>query len=105
MGGDYFYFFNLFIAMMSLEKVRNSKPFSLFVFFFASACERIFIKTHTIESRCDTEPGNRLFAGCPCTFSPDILQAGTVKGLNPWIMNKILNAVNDCPVQSDPVTY
>ena len=28
------------------------------------------------------EPENRLFAGCPCTVSPEILQAGAVKGLN-----------------------
>ena len=32
-------------------KVRNLKPLSLCVFFFALACERIFIKMHSIESR------------------------------------------------------
>ena len=35
-------------------KVQNSKPLSLSVFFFALECERIFIKTYSIESRCDT---------------------------------------------------
>ena len=39
-------------------KVQNLKPFSLFVFFFALACERIFIETHTIESRRVTGPGD-----------------------------------------------
>ena len=39
---------------MSLElkrpiKVRSLKPFSLFVFFFALVCERIFIKTHSTD--------------------------------------------------------
>ena len=33
------------------KAMRNLKPFSLFLFFFASVCERIFIKTHSIESR------------------------------------------------------
>ena len=37
---------------------------------------------HSIESRCDIGPEDRLFLqGCPCTFSPEILQVGTVKGL------------------------
>ena len=33
-------------------------------------CERIFIKTHSIESRCDIEPENRLFAGMSVHFEP-----------------------------------
>ena len=37
----------------------NLKPLSLFVFFFALACKRIFIKAHSIESRLE----NILFAG------------------------------------------
>ena len=59
---DLFYFFsdpqlyfNPFTAMMSFEnnqKVQNLKPLSLFVFFFALACDRILIKMHSIESRC-----------------------------------------------------
>ena len=44
-------YLNPFAAVMSLEKrpvkLRNLKPFSLFVFFFTLACERIFIKTHS----------------------------------------------------------
>ena len=34
-----------------------------FVFFFTLACERIFIKTHSVESRCVMGPGNILPAG------------------------------------------
>ena len=64
------------------EKVRKSKPLSFSVFFFALECERILIRTHSNESRCDIEPENRLFAGCPCTFSPESLQAEAVKGLS-----------------------
>ena len=33
-------------------KVRNLKPLSLFLFFFALACKRLIIKTHSVESRC-----------------------------------------------------
>ena len=53
------------------------------VFFFALACERIFIKTHSTESRCVIGPENAraCLQGCQCTFSPELLQAGAVKGL------------------------
>ena len=49
------------------------------VFFFALACERIFIKTHNIESRW-----TRKYTVCRyvcASFSPESLQAGAVKGL------------------------
>ena len=45
------------------------KPFSLFVFSFALACERIFIKPHSAESRCVTGPENILFAGASLQHS------------------------------------
>ena len=41
----------------------------LFVFFFALACDRIFIKTHTIESRCVIGAENRLFTGASVHLS------------------------------------
>ena len=50
-------------------------------FFFPPACERIFIKMHSIESRWDTEPKHLLSAGCPCALSLEILQSVAVKGL------------------------
>ena len=72
--------------MMSFEndhkkcEIRN--PLAGFFFsFFAPACERIFIKTHSTGSRCDIEPKIDCLQGCPCTFSPEILQAGAVKRL------------------------
>ena len=34
------------------------------------ACERIFIKMHNIESRCDIEPESRLSAGMSVHFEP-----------------------------------
>ena len=59
--------------MMSLEnkpiKERKLKSLSLFLFFFALAHERIFIKTHKIESRFVIEPENILSAGVCVHFS------------------------------------
>ena len=62
--------------------MRNLKPLSRFVFFFALACKRIFIKTHGIESRCVIGAENILFAGASMHHSARILQAGAVKGLS-----------------------
>ena len=66
--------------MMSLEnnnksaKFETLKPFSVLVFFFALACERIFIKMHSTENRCNNniniEPENLLFAGMSVHFLP-----------------------------------
>ena len=50
--------------------IRSVKFETLFVFFFALACERIFIKTQSIESRCDIEPENKLFAVMSVHFQP-----------------------------------
>ena len=60
----------------------NLKPLSHLVFFFALACQRIFIQTHSIESKCVIGPEN--YTVCRrvrASFSPEILQAGAVKGL------------------------
>jgi len=72
---------NPFTAMMSLEN-DNSKPFSSFVFLFASACERMFIKTRSIESRCNTEPGNGLFAGMSVHIQPGNCTGWGSEGVN-----------------------
>ena len=62
-----------FTAMVSFEKrsikVRNLIPLRLFVLFLALACERIFIKTRSIENRCVTGPENILFAGASVYLS------------------------------------
>ena len=55
----------------------------MFVSFFALACERNFIAMCSIESRCAIGPENN-YTVCrhvPASFSPEILQAGAVKGL------------------------
>ena len=62
------------------EKKRNLKPLSILTSFFALECERIFIKTHTIESRCRTKKYTVYRRVC-ASFSPEMLQAGAVKGL------------------------
>ena len=68
--------------------MRNLKPLSLCVFFFALACERIFIKMHSIESRCVQDRKTIVYClhARPCIFhwAPEILPARALKGLNPW---------------------
>ena len=63
----------------------NLKPLSLFLLFFALACERVFIKTHSIESRCHRTGKYTLCWRVRASFSTGILQAGAVKGLNHWL--------------------
>jgi len=57
----------------SLEKdqyrVQNFKPLNVSVLFFALALERIFIETHSIESRCVIGAENVLFVGASLHFS------------------------------------
>ena len=65
-------------------KVWNLKHISLFffLFFFALACERTCIKTHSTKNRCHR---NGKYTVCRCvraSFSPVILHAGAVKGLS-----------------------
>ena len=73
---------NPFTAMMSFQPIKHLKPLSLCVFFFTQACERIFIKMHSIESRCVKGPENILSAGTSLHLSAQkIWQAEAVKGL------------------------
>ena len=59
-------------------KFETLKPFS---FLFALARERVFIESHSIESRC-YRTGKYTACRRLCPFySPEILQAGAVKGL------------------------
>ena len=51
-------------------KVRNLKPWSLFVFVFALACERTFITVHSIESRCYRSEKYSVLQARPCMFQP-----------------------------------
>ena len=53
-------------------KFETLKSFSLLS--FAQASERIFLKTHSTESRCDIEPENILFENI---LFENILFAGT----------------------------
>ena len=59
----------------------NLKHLGLFVFFFAPACERLFITTHSTESRCYKTRKYTVCRHVHASFSPEILQAGAVKGL------------------------
>ena len=71
--------------MMSLENKQhplgNLKPLWIFDFFFRMACERIFIKTHSIESRRVIGPERTVCRRVRASFSPVIIQAGAVMGL------------------------
>ena len=68
-------------------RVKNLKSLSLFVFFFALACERIFIKTYTIESRCLIGLENILSMHLSAR---GILQALAVMGLNTDFFKDVL---------------
>ena len=50
-------------------KVRNLKPSDIFRLFSALACERIFMKTHSIDCRCVIGSGNIMFSGAFVKFS------------------------------------
>ena len=58
------------------------KPRSLFAFFFALACENIFIKPHSIENRCYKTGKYTVCRRIRASFSPEIVQAGAVKVLS-----------------------
>ena len=49
--------------------------------YFSQLCERIFIETHSIESRCYRSEKYSACRRIRAFFSPDILQIGAVKGL------------------------
>ena len=58
----------------------NLKPLTVSVF-FTLLCERIFIETYSIRSRCYRTGKYTVHRHIHASFSPDILQAGAVKGL------------------------
>lgn len=62
-------------------KVQNLTPLSLSVFIFALARERSFIKTHSTERRRVIGQENIVCRCIHAAFSPEISQAGAVKGL------------------------
>ena len=62
--------------------MQNLKPCTVSVLFFALACERIFFETRGIESGCYRTGNHTVCRRVRASFSPDILQAGAVKGLN-----------------------
>ena len=86
---------NHFSAMMSLEKramkVQNLKPFSPFVFCFALACERMFIKTHSTESRCVIGPEN--MQARPCSFQQGNFTGSGSEGVNNRLKKKKAAAI------------
>ena len=60
-------------------KFETLQPFCLL---FALVCERIFIKTYRIESKCVYRTRKDTICRCVrVSFSPEMLEAGSVKGL------------------------
>ena len=57
---------------------------TLFVSFFVLACERIFIKTHSIKNRCVIGPENMqcLQVRPPCSFTPVNFTGWGSEGVN-----------------------
>ena len=79
---------------MSLEKnIKSAKLESLFVFFFTLACERIFIKTYNIESRCVIEPENILFGGMSVNFQPGTFTGQGSEGVKSSLACKVQTGV------------
>ena len=69
--------------LITTNKSAKFESLSLFVFFFTLVCKMIFIKTHNIEIIFVIELPKYTFSKRVCAlFSPEILQAGAVKGLN-----------------------
>ena len=67
-------------AMSLRTTSQNLKPITVSVFFFfALACERIFIKTHSFESRCYGRGKSTVCRRVRASFSPEIWQARAVK--------------------------
>ena len=65
------YVLTSFTAVMSFQNNKSVKPETLriCVFFFALAHERIFIKSHGIESRCAVGLANVLFVSASVDLS------------------------------------
>ena len=57
------------------------KPLSLFVLFYALACERIFTKTHSTENKCYRTGKYTVCRRVSALFSPEILLARAAKRL------------------------
>ena len=71
-------------------KVRNLKPLSIFVFVFALAREKIFIKTHNIESRfCHTTGEYTVCRHMRAFFSPENVTRWDSEGVKIKIKIKI----------------
>ena len=61
--------------------MRNVKPLSRFVLFFVMACERIFIQTQSIQSRCVIGPENTRLQARPCNILPGNLTGWGSEGV------------------------
>ena len=61
--------------------MQNLKPWTVSVLFFALSCERIFMGTHSTESRCYRTGKYTVCRRVRASFSPEILQAGAAMGL------------------------
>ena len=63
-------------------KVRNFKSLGIFVFVFALAREKIFIKTYNIESRFVIQPKIYCLQAYTCTFQPGNFTRWGSEGVN-----------------------
>ena len=64
--------------------MQNVKSFSLFVFFFTLALEKIFIKMHRAEWRCYRTRKQTVFDVHPCIFQPGNSTGWGSEGVKTW---------------------
>ena len=62
--------------------MRNLKPLRLFVSILVQACERVFITTHSIDSRCVTGLKRYCLQARLCSFQPGNFTGWGIEGVN-----------------------
>ena len=84
--------------------MQNLKPFSIFLFFFALASERIFIITHSIESTRVTGPENTLHTPV-CLFQPGKVTGWGREGVNNWLSCSLQRLIHTVFANLWPITW
>ena len=68
--------------LKTANKSAKFETLNCFCRIFTLSCKRIFIETHSIESRCYRSGKDTVCRRVRVSFNPKMLQAGAEKGLN-----------------------